>query len=54
MRPIDTFKLLLALCAAVLLAYGIRTEQSPYRWAGIACLAIAVILRFFKPNRRLN
>jgi hypothetical protein len=54
MRPIDTFKLLLALCAVLLLGYGIRSEAPQYRWAGIACLALAVCLRFIKPNRRLD
>jgi len=54
MRRIDTFKLLLAFCAVLLLAYGIKVGAPAYRWAGIACLVIAVALRFIKPSRRLD
>jgi hypothetical protein len=44
-------KLALILIAAVLLGWGIRTDDSALRWAGIAFLFIALILRFFKPER---
>ena len=43
-------KLALMLIAAVLIAWGIRTDDSALRWAGIAFLFIALILRFFKPR----
>jgi hypothetical protein len=39
-------KLTLALIAAILFAYGIRTDVPALRWAAIAFLALAVILRF--------
>jgi hypothetical protein len=52
MRKVDIFKLMLALCAAALLLWGIRTDQEAYRWAGIACLAAAVVLRFMGPKAR--
>ena len=41
----------LVVIAAVLLGWGIRTDDSALRWAGIAFLFIALILRFFKPRR---
>ena len=44
----------LAACAAVLLAWGIRTDNTVSRWAGIVCLAVAVALRFIKPKRSLD
>jgi hypothetical protein len=54
MRRVDLARLILSLAAVVLLGYGIRYDQSPYRWAGIAALAIAVLLRFYRPNRGLD
>jgi len=39
------------LIAAILLAWGIRADDSALRWAGIAFLFIALILRFFKPRK---
>jgi len=54
MRRIDTYKLALAGCAAVLLFWGIRTGSEAYRWAGIALLAVAVLLRFIRPRRPLD
>jgi hypothetical protein len=41
----------LMLVAAVLLGWGIRTDDAALRWAGIAFLFIALILRFFKPRK---
>lgn len=51
MNPFLTAKLALMLVAAVLLGWGIRTDDSALRWAGIGFLFIALILRFFKPNQ---
>lgn len=51
MSPFMTAKLALMLIAAVLLAWGIRSDDSALRWAGIAFLFIALILRFFKPGK---
>lgn len=48
MSPFTIAKLALILIAAVLLGWGIRTDDSALRWAGIAFLFIALILRFFK------
>ena len=54
MRRIDTFKLALAACAAVLFTWGIRAGSEPARWAAIACLAAAVLLRFIRPRPPLD
>ena len=51
MSPFTTAKLALMLMAAVLLAWGIRADDSAIRWAGIGFLFIALILRFFKPRK---
>jgi hypothetical protein len=51
MSPFTIAKLALMLIAAVLLGWGIRTDDSALRWAGIAFLFIALILRFFKPRK---
>jgi len=45
--PITIAKLALALMAAILFAYGIRNDIPQLRWAAIAFLAAAVLLRFF-------
>jgi hypothetical protein len=51
MTPMTMAKLTLALIAAILFAYGVRTDVPALRWAAIGFLAIAVILRFFDRNR---
>jgi hypothetical protein len=51
MTPFTIAKLALMLIAAVLLGWGIRTDDSALRWAGIGFLFIALILRFFKPRK---
>ena len=51
MSPFTIAKLALMLIAAVLLGWGIRTDDSALRWAGIAFLFIALILRFLKPRK---
>ena len=51
MRAITTVKIALALAAAILFGLGIRTEMPALRWAAIAFLAIAVLLRFFDKSR---
>jgi hypothetical protein len=51
MSPFTTAKLALMLVAAVLLAWGIRSDDAALRWAGIAFLFLALILRFWKPRK---
>ncbi|HEX5829779.1 MAG TPA: hypothetical protein VFY16_02285 [Gemmatimonadaceae bacterium] len=52
MDRLTTFKLALALVAAILFIYSLRTGDERARWVAIACLAIAVLLRFVRPSRR--
>ena len=51
MTPMTIAKLALALMAAILFAYGIRNDIPQLRWAAIAFLAAAVLLRFFDKTR---
>ncbi len=51
MRPLTTAKLALTLAAAVLFGLGIRSDSPALRWAAIAFLVIAVLLRFFDRHR---
>ncbi len=51
MSPFTTAKLALMLVAAILLAWGIRSDDAALRWAGILFLFIALVLRFFKPRK---
>jgi uncharacterized membrane protein len=43
-----TIKLALALCGVALFGVGIRLNADAYRWAGIALVAVALLLRFWK------
>jgi hypothetical protein len=49
--PFTIAKLALMLIAAILLAWGIRTDDAAIRWAGIGFLFMALILRFIKPRK---
>jgi hypothetical protein len=49
--PFTIAKLALMLIAAILLGWGIRTDDTALRWAGIGFLFIALILRFIKRPR---
>ena len=51
MSPFTVAKLALMLIAAILLAWGIRTDDSAIRWAGILFLFAALVLRFWKPRK---
>ncbi len=46
-----TIKIALALAGIALFGVGIRLGAEPYRWAGIALVAIAWLLRFWKEPR---
>jgi hypothetical protein len=52
--PFTIAKLALMLIAAILLGWGIRTDDAALRWAGIGFLFIALILRFIKRPRGLQ
>ncbi len=43
-----TVKIALALAGIALFGVGIRFSAEPYRWAGIALVAAAWLLRFWK------
>ena len=51
MTPFTVAKLALMLIAAILLGWGIRTDDAALRWAGIGFLFIALILRFIRKPR---
>ena len=46
MTPIIMARLVIILIAAILLGYGIRTDQTALRWAGIGFLVAALLMRF--------
>lgn len=46
MTPINTARLIVALIAAILLGYGMRTDNPALRWAGIGFLLAALLMRF--------
>lgn len=49
-RRFEAIRLTLAACAAVALFWGIRADSAGVRWAGIALLAAAVVIRLL-PRR---
>jgi len=51
MSAMTTAKITLALAAAIFFGLGIRTDLPALRWAAIAFLTIAVLLRFFDKSR---
>ena len=51
MTPMTVAKLILALIAAILFGYGVRTDVPALRWAAIAFLALAVLTRFIDRYR---
>ena len=51
MAPMTVAKLALALMAAILFALGVRNDVPQLRWAAIAFLSIAVLLRFLDRTR---
>lgn len=52
MTPITTARLIVALIAAILLGYGIRTGNEAVRWAGIGFLVAALLMRFIRPREK--
>ena len=52
MTPFTMAKVTLALIAAVLFGLGVRNSHPALRWAAIAFLAAAVLLRFFDKDRK--
>ena len=52
MTALTTMKLSLALAGILLFGASIRFEMPAFRWAGLACVAAAWLLRFRKPPER--
>lgn len=49
-----TIKIALALSGIALFGVGVRFNANPYRWAGIALVAVAWLMRFWKaPDDRV-
>lgn len=51
MTPLTVAKVTLAVIAAILFGYGVRHDVPSLRWAAIAFLAFAVLIRFLDRNR---
>ncbi|HVD62243.1 MAG TPA: hypothetical protein VNC11_15325 [Gemmatimonadaceae bacterium] len=51
MTPIIMARLIVILIAAILFGFGIRTDQSALRWAGIGFLVAALLMRFIGRGR---
>ena len=49
MTALTTIKISLALAGILLFLLSIKIELPALRWAGIACVAVAWMLRFRKP-----
>ena len=52
MTPMTMAKITLTLIAAILFAIGVRGGSEPLRWAAIAFIAAAVVLRWVDRFRR--
>jgi len=50
MRTIDAYKVGLTLCAVALFAWSLKTDTQEFRWAAIACLLAAFLIRFIRPR----
>jgi len=54
MSGLTQLKLGLALAGLILFGYGVRTDVTWLRWAGVGFLAGAVVLRFWRRGRMPN
>lgn len=50
MRTLTSVKLGLAIAGIAIWGYGTRIEDERIQWAGIAVVALAVVLRFIRPR----
>ena len=48
MDRITVLKIALALAGVGIFAYGVRSDDTLFRWVGIACVVAAFLLRFVK------
>ena len=51
MTPLQIWRLTIALAGLVVFGYGIRVENMTIRWVGVACLVVALALRFLGRSR---
>jgi hypothetical protein len=53
MGPYTIAKIALAAVAAILFGWGIRTDDTTLRWAGVAFLVVALAIRFVQPKGKV-
>ena len=46
MTPLATWRVTIAIAGIVVFLWGAKTQNETARWVGIACLVIALVLRF--------
>lgn len=51
MKRTDLAKVVIALIAVVIWAYGVRTDQPRLEWLGIAVLVVAFLMRFLSRTK---
>jgi membrane protein implicated in regulation of membrane protease activity len=44
--PLSAWRSTIAIVGVLVFLYGAKTENEIVRWVGVACLAIALVLRF--------
>jgi membrane protein implicated in regulation of membrane protease activity len=49
--PLSTWRAAIAIVGVLVFLYGAKTENEMVRWVGVACLAIALVLRFLGRRR---
>jgi hypothetical protein len=49
--PLATWRVTIAIAGIVVFMWGAKTQNEPARWVGIACLVVALALRFLGPRR---
>ncbi len=52
--PVHVAKLVLTVAGVLVFFSGTRTDFAWLRWSGIALVAIAFLLRFYRPSRPLS
>ena len=52
MHDLTRYKLALVVMAAIVVGYGIRSDNPTLRWVGIGLLVCALLLRFVRPRSR--
>jgi hypothetical protein len=49
--PLATWRVTIAIAGIVVFMWGAKTQSEAARWVGIACLVVALVLRFLGPRR---